>query len=219
MSKFRECIEDWVKFKKSYKVIQLTPGAYGTSVVKMAKESQEMIELFRKREHERWLEEKKRFDRQILGKFPVEPVSKDRPFFDVKKDLDVILEKANKTTGDPMSDERRDRLVNNFIFPAWVNFSNPGSKTNIESLARIAIEAAWDEALSTQWQPIETAPKDGTWIDVFGSFKDRFNDPDSYRFADTMWDVVKKEWYGCSLVDINEVILTHWMPIPEGPKE
>lgn len=54
-----------------------------------------------------------------------------------------------------MSNELRDSLVNNFVFPAWVKFSNPGSKINIESLARIAIEAAWDEALENQNKEIE----------------------------------------------------------------
>lgn len=53
----------------------------------------------------------------------------------------------------------------------------------------------------TTWQPIETAPKDGTVIDLWY--------PDFGRLADQWYDA-DDGWF----VAPNP---THWMPIPEPP--
>ena len=59
------------------------------------------------------------------------------------------------------------------------------------------------------WQPIETAPKDGTPIMV-----GCFNPANSWA-CNTLWDADKNTWFqlGCSAK-----ILTHWKPI-NPPKE
>lgn len=77
-----------------------------------------------------------------------------------------------------------------------------------------------------EWQPIETAPKDGTSIMVWA---------DGYRWP----EIVKYEKYDeedameigaegywtfsedllSAVANVEEDFLTHWMPIPEPPKE
>ena len=79
----------------------------------------------------------------------------------------------------------------------------------------------------TEWQPIETAPKDGTI--VFGYFS---LDDGSHFLSEIMWvkngemvcgggkdDVLvgPQAWF--SLLARREVSPTHWMPLPEPPKQ
>jgi hypothetical protein len=69
-----------------------------------------------------------------------------------------------------------------------------------------------------KWQPIETAPKDGTYIDLWA---------DNFRFADAFWFDPKTDdrWHGIEegWVFHSEgfeyvwVTPTHWMPIPGNP--
>ena len=56
-----------------------------------------------------------------------------------------------------------------------------------------------------EWQPIETAPKDGTLVDLW--HKDRF------RIAETWWDPSDECWSSCH----DDDDFTHWMPLPEAP--
>lgn len=68
----------------------------------------------------------------------------------------------------------------------------------------------------SNWQPIETAPKDGTKIDVWCPGYGRIADA---RFVEGRW----REWgiNECdqmTWVQIGDRI-THWMPLPEPPKE
>jgi hypothetical protein len=78
--------------------------------------------------------------------------------------------------------------------------------------------AANEEAMS-EWQPIETAPTDGTWVLVWGP---------SQRWSSVMmaWFALNHrsgkaywkdstEWDDYELVDDQP---THWMPLPEPPK-
>lgn len=66
-----------------------------------------------------------------------------------------------------------------------------------------------------EWQPIETAPKDGTEIDLWaGGF--RFPDSKYYKDAWRYWgpdDYDSQEW-----VKIIHPV-THWMPLPKPPTE
>ena len=57
----------------------------------------------------------------------------------------------------------------------------------------------------SQWQPIETAPKDGTIIDLWV--------PGFGRLVDQWWD--DGAWSG--VVSNSEV--SHWMPLPSPPGE
>ena len=62
----------------------------------------------------------------------------------------------------------------------------------------------------TEWQPIDTAPKDGTT--VLGWWADECMIVD--------WCVFVERW--CSTHDSEDLFMpepTHWMPLPEGPKE
>ena len=69
----------------------------------------------------------------------------------------------------------------------------------------------------SEWQDISTAPKDGTWVLVWGAF-DRempqvhfaaFNKGTGY-WLDT-YGLQEDPWVG------NAIGATHWMPLPEGP--
>jgi len=78
-----------------------------------------------------------------------------------------------------------------------------------------------------QWQPIETAPKDGTKIDIWIAGE---------RRTDVRWmwseDKPHREWWcveepdgdwgrmeWCNLGQTYSVAPTHWMPRPKSPKE
>ena len=69
------------------------------------------------------------------------------------------------------------------------------------------------------WQPIETAPKDGTSVLVYGFWEGELNLQDDERdvwkahFFWDQWCVDGGEYYSQYVVDP-----THWMPLPEGPK-
>lgn len=80
----------------------------------------------------------------------------------------------------------------------------------------------------SEWQPIDTAPKDGTVVDVWS---------DGQRYADARFDVpgdpdcepdgsvaptwVHLDWHTTYDVwEYFEIVPqpTHWMPLPEPPK-
>jgi hypothetical protein len=59
------------------------------------------------------------------------------------------------------------------------------------------------------WRPIESAPKDGSWIIATSTWNQY------YRVA--------LQWSGDGWLDVNEAedelgSATHWMPFPEPPK-
>lgn len=64
--------------------------------------------------------------------------------------------------------------------------------------------------LSPQWQPIETAPKDGTWILIW---LDWIGHPMSSAFDNGSWQNLP--WVANSKL-YNP---THWMPLPKPPTE
>ena len=67
-----------------------------------------------------------------------------------------------------------------------------------------------------EWQPIETAPKDGTWVLVCGNGWDVMMASYSYDgrigrgyfWGPTEWDDY----------ELAEQQPTHWMPLPEPPE-
>lgn len=71
--------------------------------------------------------------------------------------------------------------------------------------------------MMTEWQPIETAPKDGTRVDLWVEVSLL----GAGRETDCYWD--RGAWFipannygdGCSTYDGQ--MPTHWMPIPEPP--
>lgn len=73
----------------------------------------------------------------------------------------------------------------------------------------------------SEWQPIETAPKDGTMILVW----DESSSPGvvaAYFLSETHDDEEWSGWiYGDQLLadaDPEGPLPTHWMPLPEPPK-
>jgi hypothetical protein len=76
------------------------------------------------------------------------------------------------------------------------------------------------------WQPIETAPKDGTVIDVWVN-DNRSSTPTGRRYTGVRWDYGWR-WFDPyydgrgSYVGIDNgvnVLVTHWMPLPTPPTE
>lgn len=70
--------------------------------------------------------------------------------------------------------------------------------------AKEAVHEAWNTR-PDQWQPIETAPKDGTAIIVGGGTAE--------------WNPNQYGWFSHQGQAIIEWEVTHWMPLPEPPKE
>ena len=77
---------------------------------------------------------------------------------------------------------------------------------------------AWNNRISG-WHPIETAPKDGTVIDLWFV--------NGFRIPNCQWNLVSNSWAYYSLngqwtaldVDGAETELTHWRPVPGGPED
>jgi hypothetical protein len=66
----------------------------------------------------------------------------------------------------------------------------------------------------SEWQPIETAPKEGPLIDIWFNGK---------RWADCHYDSICDEWRtlspGGRLVSVKARHVTHWMHRPSPPQE
>jgi hypothetical protein len=65
------------------------------------------------------------------------------------------------------------------------------------------------------WQPIETAPKDGTTIDVCNRWGDRSAD---VAWVDGKWRYWGVDGFGSPGWVSLDLSPTHWMPLPEPPK-
>jgi hypothetical protein len=65
----------------------------------------------------------------------------------------------------------------------------------------------------TQWQPIETAPKDGTPILVY--MEESIIEAE-WKY-EQWWPVVLPS-HGCGCCSHDNDEPTHWMPLPEPPK-
>jgi hypothetical protein len=74
---------------------------------------------------------------------------------------------------------------------------------------------AWKEVealrAGNQWRPIETAPKDGTFIDLWVG--DRVANA---KWSNGEWQELELEWEWMSWQAIG-VTPTHWMPLPPPP--
>jgi hypothetical protein len=67
----------------------------------------------------------------------------------------------------------------------------------------------------TQWQSIETAPKDGTEIDVWCP-----EGGEGYRVPDAWWSSVDGHWLYAGQGNSMQWLTgpTHWMPKPPPPE-
>ena len=76
-----------------------------------------------------------------------------------------------------------------------------------------------------EWQPIETAPKDGTWVLCYGLAHDEdASEPRIFTAVWTNWrngKKLKNWWWQFAWFDggyYGECEPTHWMPIPAPPQ-
>ena len=98
----------------------------------------------------------------------------------------------------------------------WDELFDDSPKYGIGNLDEF-IKDVQDDA-KPQWQPIETAPKDGSDVFAWGP---RWKQPDYIHFRNGEWC----EWVGPDTgewepITFSEPFLpTHWMPIPEPPKK
>lgn len=71
--------------------------------------------------------------------------------------------------------------------------------------------------LGMSWRPIDTAPKDGTW------FLGCNIDPGIAAVSVVHWSIAGGEWMWISEGWVSDggsyLDLTHWMPLPDPPKE
>lgn len=71
---------------------------------------------------------------------------------------------------------------------------------------------------TSPWRPIETAPRDGTKIDLWAGYMERVPDA-KFHTVRGLWaywglnDFEQMDWVRLPLAP------THWMPIPEGPTD
>lgn len=76
----------------------------------------------------------------------------------------------------------------------------------------------------SKWQPIETAPKDGTWIISWNGDEvapASWGDNSEYQRGEVGW-CYGSPWYGGTLYDginIMKTQPTHWMPLPDAPHD
>lgn len=86
-----------------------------------------------------------------------------------------------------------------------------------------------------EWQPIESAPKDGTYVDLWCIAQSTFDGKEyQYRVTDARFDVPEEcyfpgdqiaQWISEDFVcdGLGEAPIrafaTHWMPLPEPPKD
>ena len=70
-----------------------------------------------------------------------------------------------------------------------------------------------DKALSSDpWQPIETAPRDGSIIVAYNSLSHSDNKYETVLWSDSKWRPRKD-------TSITYPSLSHWQPLPAPPKE
>ena len=72
----------------------------------------------------------------------------------------------------------------------------------------------------SEWQPIETAPKDGTWVLACGGILDVYPAEDVPPMVAVRW---QQNWWLVSAVDAGQLLSyerpTHWMPLPAPPSQ
>ena len=101
---------------------------------------------------------------------------------------------------------------------AWLTHPYVCTSDMVKAAARIMASTPSPEGQT--WQPIETAPKNGTRIDLWAkSWLPAFDRFEFRRFADCYWSKgdtmcnVKAAWAGLD----REWHPTHWMPLPSPP--
>jgi hypothetical protein len=102
----------------------------------------------------------------------------------------------------------------------WMNYQGGirlADRFDMKAVARAALAALRDE----EWQPIETAPKDGTMVlvapqmQVAHWYQDRFSGPPGNERNGELLG----EYWAVPQVDFHEASITptHWRPLPTPP--
>lgn len=75
------------------------------------------------------------------------------------------------------------------------------------------------------WRPIETAPQNGTTIDLWIRYVEGEG---GYRITNARWDRESGQWQDWAPGDCGDMgwrqldwqhLITHWMPLPEPPAD
>lgn len=111
-------------------------------------------------------------------------------------------------------------MTNIEIRELWRKFGG-GFYGPIVEHANIKEEALFEfvrALLTPNWQPIETAPKDGTWI--LAVKEGYYGEGIPFIPCVVYWDSDVKGWSESEYVSGEPAwVLTHWMPIPKNPVE
>jgi hypothetical protein len=71
----------------------------------------------------------------------------------------------------------------------------------------------------TEWQPIDTAPKDGTAILIWPAQSALTGSTECMTISYVVrWHDWKEAWIEASGEEYDTFYPTHWMPLPEAPK-
>lgn len=68
------------------------------------------------------------------------------------------------------------------------------------------------------WQPIETAPKDGTPVIVLTWEQSGDIVAIQAHYADNEWNPIWLDMHGCGCCGSGKLDAEYWIPIPELPK-
>lgn len=107
--------------------------------------------------------------------------------------------------------EIRQDIKRNIFWHVWCGLCRFGSNEHPNSHEAVR---AWNaRALPpvSEWQPIETAPRDGTPILIAGQV------PMAVTYEEGLPDWCPWAVIGASQVSIGARGLTHWMPLPSAP--
>jgi hypothetical protein len=100
-------------------------------------------------------------------------------------------------------------------FEAWYLERYPDLDPNLDD-AFDELRSAFNAGAASQamtWQPIETAPKDGTVIDLWAVCGHDY----SGRAENQYWNKKRRVWVHTHGGDLSPFYVTHWMPIPDAP--
>lgn len=65
------------------------------------------------------------------------------------------------------------------------------------------------------WQPMSTAPRDGTVIFLYHKNRPEFS---RFHISIAYWDAKHEAWWGRPARRAQDGAFTHWMPLPEPPQ-
>jgi hypothetical protein len=120
----------------------------------------------------------------------------------LEKCVEVMNKAADRTT--------KDALVANALYAQ--------AELTDEAINAIKqADPAIKESLTAQWQPIESAPKDGTlYLAREGADMWVENEPEGHLAGVWSWSESRGQWRGHAHAD--ERFAAHWIPLPAAPE-